>query len=61
MLSVSDAVPGPPWVITKIVSKAFSASMVRITIATMMNGQTSGSVMCRNMCQALAPSISADS
>ena len=35
--------------------------MVRITIATTMNGQSSGSEMWRNVCQKLAPSIFAAS
>src|SRR5580658_8427485 len=61
MLIVSLDVPGPPLVITKIVSNAFSASMTRITAATTMNGQISGTVMKRNICQPLAPSITAAS
>ena len=61
MLIVSEAVPGPPDVMTKIVSNAFSASIMRMTTATRMNGMISGSVMCLNICQALAPSILADS
>ena len=58
---VSDAVPGPPWVMTKMVSKALSASMARMTTATMTKGSTSGQVMWRNICHSEAPSISADS
>ena len=45
MLIVSDAVPGPPWEMTKMVSKAFSASMVLITAAIVRNGTSIGSVM----------------
>ena len=58
---VSLDVPGPPFVMTKIVSKVFSASIIRITAATMMNGQTIGTVMKRNICQPLAPSMIAAS
>src|SRR5208282_1120814 len=61
MLIVSLEVPGPPLVMTKIVSNAFSASMTRITAATTINGQTNGTVMKRNICQPLAPSITAAS
>ena len=39
-----------------MLSKVFSASISRSTAATTMNGQDSGRVMWRNICQALAPS-----
>ena len=45
MLSVSEAVPGPPWLMTKIRSNDLTASMVRMIAATMMKGSTSGNVM----------------
>ena len=56
MLIVSLDVPGPPPVITKMVSNAFKASISLITAATMMNGHTSGRVIWRNVCHGLAPS-----
>ncbi len=59
MLIVSDAVPGPPCVIAKMMSKLFTASIIRIIAATNRNGATSGRVMCRNICQIEAPSICA--
>ena len=58
---VSEEVPGPPPDTTKIRSKAFSASIVRITVATMMCGQTSGTVRWRNVSHAEAPSMRAAS
>ena len=45
MLIVSDALPGPPCVIAKMMSKLFSASIRRIMAAMNMNGVISGSVM----------------
>ena len=45
MLIVSEAEPGPPWVIAKMMSKLFNASIRRIIAATNRNGLISGSVM----------------
>ena len=42
---VSDAEPGPPCVIAKMMSKLFTASMVRIIAAMKMKGRISGRVM----------------
>ncbi len=42
---VSDAEPGPPCVIAKMMSKLFTASMVRIIAAMNRNGVISGRVM----------------
>jgi hypothetical protein len=61
MLRVSDAVPGPPWLITKMMSKALTASMVRMIAATIRNGSTMGKVMRQKVCQAEAPSSCAAS
>src|SRR4030095_10287869 len=46
MLMVSDAFAGPPWVITKMMSKVFKASIARNRIATTRAGRSSGSGMC---------------
>ena len=56
---VSDAEPGPPCVIAKMMSKLFTASIIRIMPAMNRNGMIKGSVMKRNTCQKLAPSICA--
>ena len=42
---VSDAEPGPPWVIAKMMSKLFTASIMRIIPAMNRNGVISGRVM----------------
>ena len=42
---VSEAVPGPPWVMAKMMSKLFTASIMRIMAAMNRNGMISGSEM----------------
>src|SRR5213594_3600539 len=56
MLMVSDELAGPPWVMTKMMSKVFSASMARNRMATTRAGRSSGSVMCQSACNGVAPS-----
>ena len=53
--------PGPPWVSRKIRSNSRKASMPRIVSAIRISGVRSGIVMCRRVCQPLAPSIAAAS
>ena len=61
MLIVSEALEGPPCVMTKMISKVFRASMARKRTATTRVGRSSGMVMCQKHCQWEAPSIRADS
>src|SRR5690606_10386299 len=61
MFKVSEAKPGPPLLITQMVSNHFKASIVRNSKAMTNAGLRSGKVMNRNACQPLAPSMRADS
>ncbi|MBP2672802.1 MAG: hypothetical protein H6Q85_2868 [candidate division NC10 bacterium] len=45
ILIVSDALEGPPCVMTKMMSKVFRASMARNRIATINVGRSRGSVI----------------
>src|SRR5215208_5999311 len=61
MLIVSEAPPGPPWVITKITSNVLSESIKRNSTAVTIVGRSSGSVISQSICALLAPSITAAS
>jgi len=56
MLIVSEAFAGPPWVMMKMMSKVFRASMARKRMATTMDGRRRGSVMCQKARITEAPS-----
>src|SRR5918993_1791229 len=59
--TVRDESPGPPRVITNGCSKTWSAPITPMTVTNSMVGLKSGIVTLQNLCQALAPSISAAS
>src|SRR5437588_9538682 len=60
-LIVSDDVPGPPCVMTKMTSNDLRESIKRKRRAVMIEGRIKGRVMYHNSCQRLSPSIIADS
>src|SRR5574337_1140558 len=61
ILIVSEAFEGPPWVITKMMSKVFRASMDRNRMATIRVGRRRGRVINQKHWKGLAPSMRADS
>ena len=58
---VSEAWTGPPPVSTQTMSKSWIVPMTDRNMLIRMVGPSSGSVTCRNACQALAPSVAAAS
>lgn len=58
---ISVESPGPPRVSRKITGNMLKVQMVESRITVMLTARRPGRVMCRNRCQALAPSISAAS
>ena len=58
---VSEAPPGPPWVITKMMSNVLSESIRRNSAAVTMVGRKSGRVINQSIWALLAPSIIAAS
>lgn len=55
------ASPGPPRVSRKITGNMLKVQMVESRTTVVETGRSPGSVMWRNRCQAVAPSISAAS